>query len=339
MLNEDYIVKISSDQPNHSKQEPMYSPSFAEKIGFARIKSDSYETKHYNLAASAQEQLNEAAKSLIKWLNEQTNSTNLCIAGGVGLNCVMNQALLAMDQVDQLFVQPASSDAGTALGAAYTVAVEEGETLDAFPGVNIGNEFSENQIYNEIKNIGVSYKTVNNPAEVAAQAIADGKIVGWYQGRHEYGPRALGSRSILGDPSQDNMKDLINVRVKFREEFRPFAPSVLEEYANEYFDSNGHPFPYMTVTNNVRMDKKKDIQAITHEDNTSRIQTVSKDTLPLYHDLISHFFKLTGIPVVLNTSFNIKGQPIVNTPTHALGTFFGSGMDVAFIGPFMIEKL
>ena len=134
------------------------------------------------------------------------------------------------------------------------------------------------------------------------------------------------------------MKDLINVKVKFREEFRPFAPSVLEEKANEYFDTNGHPFPYMAVTNNVRKGKEKDVQAVVHEDGTSRIQTVDKNLNPTYHGLINHFYKLTGVPAILNTSFNVKGQPIVNTPTQALGTLFGSGMDIAFLGPFMIEK-
>ena len=337
-LNEDFIFKVSENQTNRSKQEPMYSDAFLNKIGFLRRKTDPYEEKHFNLAASAQKRLNEAAISLIKWLHKETGSSNLCIAGGVGLNCIMNQSLLALDEVDNIFIQPAASDAGTSLGAAYEIAIQEGEKLKSYPGAYTGNEFTESTMKAEIENLGVKYREVSNPAELAAKMIADGKIIGWFQGRHEFGPRALGSRSILADTRNADMKDLINVRIKFREEFRPFAPSVLEEEAHNYFDTNGHPFPHMTVTNNVCSDHQNDIPAVVHEDKTSRIQTVNSNSHPLYHELISHFNKLTGVPVVVNTSFNVRGQAIVNTPTHAVGTLFGSGMDMAFIGPFLIEK-
>lgn len=337
-LNEDYIVKVEPGSPNPSKQEPLYSDVFAKRVGFVRHKKAPFAQAHFNFAASIQHTLNQAAESLIRWLHRQTGSRNLCIAGGVGLNCVMNQKLLALEEVDRIFVQPAASDAGTALGSAYAVAVEEGEKLAPFPGAHIGNEFDENAIRAEIENLGVSFRQVSSPAEVAAKAIAAGKIVGWFQGRHEFGPRALGARSILADPRRSEMKDLINIRVKFREEFRPFAPSVLEEKADRYFVINGCALPYMAVTCDVRDDQKRNIPAVVHVDDTARIQTVSRSQCPMYHELISQFERETGIPLVLNTSYNVKGQPIVNTPTHAVGTFYGSGMDMMIIGPYVIEK-
>jgi carbamoyltransferase len=338
VFEESYIPKVQPGQTNRSKQEPMYSEALVERLGPARRQGEAFETRHYNLASSAQHQLNRAAVSLVESLHEQTGSHKLCIAGGVGLNCVMNQTLLAMEDVHNIFVQPAASDAGAALGAAYHVAVQEGEDLAAFPGAHIGNEFSEDTIRAEIENIGVPYSRIDDPALQAARAVEQGKIVGWYQGRHEFGPRALGSRSILADPRQAEMKDLINIKVKFREEFRPFAPSVLQEDAALYFRTNGQAMPYMTITTDVNKERKDEIAAVVHVDDTSRIQSVDRAATPLYHELISHFKKLTGVPVVLNTSYNVKGQPIVNTPTHALGTLFGSGMDVAFLGPFKVEK-
>ena len=338
VLNEDYLVALRAGSTNPSKQEPLYSDSLIDRIGIARHKNDIFDKQHFDLARSAQQSLNEAAISLIRWLSKETASTNLCIAGGVGLNCVMNQTLLSMDEVDNMFVQPAASDAGTAVGSAYVVAVEEGETICPFPGAYLGNEFSYESIEARIGNAGVHYREVSDPAELAAQAIAEGKIVGWFQGRHEFGPRALGARSILGDPRRADMKDLINVKVKFREEFRPFAPSILEEDANKYFADYSGPAPYMTITFDANEASRKDIQAVVHVDGTSRLQTVNRDQNALYFDLISHFRKLTGVPAVLNTSYNVRGQTIVNTPDQAISTLFGSGMDMAFLGPFLITK-
>jgi carbamoyltransferase len=249
----------------------------------------------------------------------------------------MNQALQAMPEIDELFVQPAASDAGTALGAAYIAAVGEGEALAPLESVCVGNEFTPDQILDTIKTLGAPSRETDDPAGEAAAAIEQGKIVGWFQGRHEYGPRALGGRSILADPCRADMKDRINIRVKFREEFRPFAPSVLREHAEEYFELDAD-LPYMTVTCGVKQDSKGRIPSVVHVDDTARVQTVSKISAPLYHDLIEMVAARTGVPVVLNTSYNVKGQPVVNTPTHAIGTLYGSGMDMAVLGPYVIEK-
>ena len=337
-LNEDYIQQVDQNTPTPSKQEPIYSDALVEKVGWIRRSGDRYTETHFNFAASAQNALEEAAKAMVGWLVRQTGSRNLCVAGGVGLNCVMNQRLIEMDEIENLFVQPAASDAGTALGAAYAVAVEEGETIKPFPGVHIGNAFGADQVRGELENAGVKFRETNDPAREGAAAIEAGKILGWFQGRHEYGPRALGSRSILADPRREDMKDLINIRVKFREEFRPFAPSILAESAEDYFVCHGQSLPYMTVTTDARPERKSEIPAVVHVDQTSRIQAVDHGVTPLYHELISAFRDRTGVPVVLNTSYNVKGQPIVNTPTQAIATFFGSGMDIAILGPFVLEK-
>jgi carbamoyltransferase len=336
-LDESFISRVRKGATNPSKQEPMYSDAMLERTGFVRRKGEAFGETHFDFASSAQHRLNEAAVSLVRWLHTQTGSRRLCVAGGVGLNCVMNQALQAMPEIDQLFVQPASSDAGTALGAAYVAAVEEGETLGPFTSAYLGNDFTPGEIRETIDTLGVRSRETDDPAGEAARAIAEGKIVGWFQGRHEYGPRALGGRSILADPRRENMKDRINVRVKFREEFRPFAPSVLAEHADEYFDLTG-PLPYMTVTCGVRAESRDRIPSVVHVDQTSRVQTVDRTASPLYHELISGVSSATGVPVVLNTSYNVKGQPVVNTPTHAIGTLYGSGMDTAILGPYVLEK-
>lgn len=336
-LDERYISRVKKGAPNPSKQEPMYADALAERAGFVRRRGEPFEQLHFDFASSAQHRLGDAAVSLVRWLHLQTGSRRLCVAGGVGLNCVMNQALLAMDEVDELFVQPAASDAGTALGAAYMAAVDAGETIEPFGSAYLGNAFDNDQILDSIDTLGVRYRHSDDPATEAAAAIAEGKIVGWFQGRHEYGPRALGARSILADPGREDMKDRINVRVKFREEFRPFAPSVLQEHKGDYFDLAGD-LPYMTVTCGVKPSARHRIPSVVHVDQTARVQTVSEADAPMYHDLISKVSARTGCPVVLNTSYNVKGQPIVNTPTQAIATLYGSGMDVAIIGPYVLEK-
>jgi carbamoyltransferase len=337
-LHEDNLVALSAGSVNPSKQEPLFSDLFCERVGFVRRRGEPFKQEHFDFAASVQHVLNRAGVSLVRWLHEQTGSRNLCIAGGVGLNCVMNQHLLNMPEVGEIFVQPAASDAGAALGAAYAVAIQEGEVLQRFPGPYLGTEFTADQMRAQLDNLGVSFREASHPEAVAADAISAGKIVGWFSGRHEFGPRALGARSILADPRSVEMKDLINIRVKYREEFRPFAPSVLEHRADEYFRADGHQLPYMTVACDVQEGQRDELPAVVHVDGTARVQTVSGEQSPAFHELISLVEQKTGVPVVLNTSYNVKGQPIVNTPVQAAETFFGSGMDMAVIGPWVLTK-
>jgi carbamoyltransferase len=250
----------------------------------------------------------------------------------------MNQRLAECGGFDAVYVSPVSGDAGLALGAALLVAMREADA----PCVRLetaawGPGYADGEIHKALEEVRAPYREVGDPAAVAAEAIAQGKIGGWYQGRMEYGARALGHRSILADPRIAEMKDRVNAVVKFREGFRPFAPSVTRDGADAYFEKV-YDTPFMTSTFTVRPTARETIPAVTHADGTARIQTVSPHSEPLYHRLISEVAKHTGVPAVLNTSFNIKGQPIVENPNQAISTFYGSGLDMLVAGHFVLEK-
>jgi carbamoyltransferase len=259
------------------------------------------------------------------------------MAGGVALNCSANRIIRKLPFIKRVFVQPAASDRGLPLGGALLAAYENGVRVKIPANVFMGPRYTEADILKTLKLTGADYEEVSNPAEKASELLAEGKIVGWFQGRSEFGPRALGNRSILADPRPARMKDEINARIKFREEFRPFAPAVLEEKARDLFEMQ-EPSPYMTVTYDVKPAWQEKIKAVTHVDKTARVQTVNKEAHGSFHDLISAFDKRTGVPVVLNTSFNARGEPIVESPWDALSTFWSVGMDALFLGPFMVRK-
>lgn len=295
---------------------------------------------HKNLAASLQAALEKVGLMMVEYLYKKTGSKNLCLAGGVALNCSMNGKLLQSEFVDNIYIQPASSDAGTALGAAVHVYVEKtGKRPDfVMDHAYWGPEYSNKEIEELIKECKiVKWKKCDDICQEAAKKLAENKITGWFQGRLEIGPRALGNRSILGNPSNPEMKDLINKYVKKREEWRPFAPSILEEYAADYAEGY-YPSPFMILAFNVKPEKRQEIISASHLDHTVRVQSVSKKTNPRYWTLIDNFRKITGVPVVINTSFNIAGEPIVCSPRDALRTFFASGMDCLAIGDYLIEK-
>ena len=337
-FHDEYIRKVKPGQPNASKQEPMYEHCFVEKLGRPRLEHEPMTGFYADVAKSAQDRLEQAAIDLITHLHQRTGSRNLCIAGGVGLNCVMNQRLLALPFIDRLFVQPAASDAGIALGAAYIVARDNGETIAPFTDAYLGIEHSEKETRSTLDMLNVPYRREDRFVDFAAERLAKGEIVGWFHGRDEFGPRALGNRSILANPRDATMKDRVNERIKFRESFRPFAPAILEDHAAAYFKGYKHPSPFMTVTFDVVDDKKEDIAAVVHVDGTARVQTVADEQAPLFAKLIRTFHDATGIPAVLNTSFNVKGQPIVHNPVQAVATFYGSGMDHLVIPPFILSK-
>ena len=266
-----------------------------------------------------------------------TNEKALCLAGGVALNCSANRLLYNLPFISELFVQPASSDRGLPLGCALFMAFICGEKIEPIPHVFYGPSQSPKEIESAISVSGVTATKVENPAIEAAKRIASGEIVGWFQGRSEFGPRALGHRSILANPTIANMKDQINAKVKFREEFRPFAPSVLEENSFELFEMN-NTSPYMTIAFNVKSPWNTLLKSTTHVNNTGRVQTVNKLIDPLFHNLINEVKYQTGCPAVLNTSFNIKGQPIVEKPLEAISTFYGTGLDSLLLGNYLITK-
>ncbi|PYQ14549.1 MAG: carbamoyl transferase [Acidobacteria bacterium] len=334
---EEYMVPVGPAQPFPSKQEGIYSQRLVERLGRPRLKDEPLTQRHMDLAHSVQKTLERAVTDLVTWLHGETGSRNLCIAGGVGLNCVMNQRLLALPFVDQVYVQPAASDAGTAIGASLEVLAERGVQPEVMEHVYTGPAFANEEIQTALDSYKVPYRKEEDVCRFAAEKLAEGAIVAWFQGAMEFGPRALGNRSILGDPRDPAMKDRINATIKFREDFRPFAPAVLEERVEEYF-YDGVKSPFMTLTFDVRKEKQREIASITHVDGTARIQTVGHKTNPRFHRLISEFARITGIPMVINTSFNVKGQPIVCTPREAVSTFFMTGMDYLVLGDYVLSK-
>lgn len=305
-----------------------------------RKKEDPITEEHKTLAATLQYTLEKAAERMSEWLFKQTGSRRLCLAGGTALNCSMNGKLALLPWVNEIFIQPAAYDAGTALGAALNVYVEKTGHRPEWRMEHAywGPEFTNEQIEEALRAFhDLHFHRSADIFSETAKLLSEGKIVGWFQGRSEVGPRALGNRSILADPSRPEMKDRVNNQVKHREPWRPFAPSILEEAVGRFID-NPIPSPYMILAFDTKEQAQAMIVAATHVDGTCRPQTVSRSTNPRYWLLIKRFEELTGIPAVLNTSFNVDSQPIVNTPEEAIDTFVNCGIDVLAIGDFLAWK-
>ncbi len=304
--------------------------------------------KHYaDIAASIQKVTEEVLLNMAKYLHKTTGMKNLCMAGGVALNCVANTRILHESGFEQLYVQPAAGDGGGALGAAlwaYNTLLGKPRNFrmeHAYWGrANSESEISQFLVQNNIKH--TRYDDEDKLIDAVVNHLTNASVIGWAQGRFEWGPRALGSRSILADPRNPNMKDIVNTKIKFREPYRPFAPSVLAESAEKYFDlpnaAKHAPARYMQYVVPVKPEAQSTLPAITHVDGTGRLQTVFKDQSPRYYKMIERFGQATGVPVVMNTSFNLKGEPIVNTPANAFNTFSKSEMDALVLENFIIEK-
>ena len=309
------------------------------RLGPGRVPESELETRHRNLAFAVQDMCEQAMMTLAKTAIAQTGSRNLCLAGGVALNSKANGKIHASGILDGIFVQPAASDDGVCLGAVLAPHFDNGAKLPVrkMRHAYLGNECSNAEIEKALETYKIRATHVDDPAKAAAEMLANGKILGWVQGRMEFGPRALGSRSILADPRDPEMTAKVNNAVKFREWWRPFAPSMLSETAGEYIES-ATDSPFMILTAQVRPEKRKVIPAVTHVDGSARPQTVERDVNPLYWRLIHEFGQRTGVPVVMNTSFNLRGEPIVSSPTDAIRTFYSSGMDALIIGNFVVAK-
>ena len=294
---------------------------------------------HKNVAFAAQDACEQAMMMLARRAVAKTNCRNLCLAGGVALNSKANGRILASGLVDRIFIQPAAGDDGACIGAALAPYLDNGGKLPLRKMRNacLGLEYSREEVETILRTYKLRYTQSHDVASCAAELLAAGKILGWFQGRMEFGPRALGSRSILADPRDPEMTTRVNNAVKFREWWRPFAPSLLAEFAGEYLES-ATDSPFMILTSQVRPEKRGEIPAVTHVDGSARPQTVEKDVNPLYWRLIREFGNRTGVPVLMNTSFNLRGEPIVCTPTDAIRTFFSSGMDALVVGDFIVEK-
>ncbi len=319
--------------------ESSFSPSVVKVIGLPRQPGSEITDLHKNIACSAQRALEETGLSLSRYLRGVSGMDKLVISGGVGLNCVMNGLLEREAGFLEVYPFPASHDAGTAAGAALQVHRKFYPEIPLVKPENIylGPSYTEEEILDVLRMARLSWKKPEDLADKTAELIERGKIVALFNGRMEFGPRALGNRSILADPRRDDMKDIVNSVVKHREPFRPFCPSCLEEHSGEYFEGCGKA-PYMIKTYPVFPEKIREIPSVTHVDGTARVQTVSRETNPFYYDIIDSFYRRTKIPVVLNTSFNIKGEPIVATPVDAVRCFYGTGIDALVMPPFLLLK-
>jgi carbamoyltransferase len=323
----------------------LYSDELAKRLGPVRMPEETLEQRHRNLACSLQARLEEVYLGMLRKLAQRTKLKNVCLAGGVAFNCVANGKIFDATPFEQIYVQPAAGDAGLAIGAAFYVWHQVLGQPRSFVMDHAywGPEYSREEIRQAIESQGMAQRgyhiaelSENELMKQTATHIADGKIVGWFQGRAEWGPRALGNRSIVADPRRPEMKEILNRRIKHREIFRPFAPSILSEETSEYFEKS-HPSPFMTLAYAVQKDKREKIPAPTHVDGTGRLQTVTREANPRYHALISAFRDMTAVPVVLNTSFN-DNEPIVCRPEEALDCFVRTQMDALALGEFLITK-
>jgi carbamoyltransferase len=365
-IRDDGSFRLNMEYFDYMAGRRMTNARFAQLFGGPPRKPETKMTqREMDLARSVQEVTEEVMLNLARHAHELTGKKHLCIAGGVGLNCVANGRILRESPFDDIWIQPAAGDAGNALGAAlfaWHQLLDNPRTADSRrqKASYLGPSYSDEEIQAFLDERKAPYEKLA-PEDVpkrVAELIAGGNVVGWFQGRMEFGPRALGGRSILGDPRSREMQSTINLKIKFRESFRPFAPSVLKEYADEYFDLRGAESPYMLLVADVidthlralspeeesaqGFDKLKvvrsDVPAITHVDNSARIQTVERRDNSLYYDMIKAFHDLTGCPVIINTSFNVRGEPIVCTPEHAYTCFMRTHMDFLSVGSFILDK-
>ena len=366
-LKEDGSFRLDQSYFNYATGLTMVNQKFADLFGEPIREPDTDELTqfHMDIAASVQAVTEEVVLKMSRSLAKEYKIPNLCMAGGVALNCVANGKILRDKAFKDIWIQPAAGDAGGALGVALAMWHKElnrprkVNPNDAMQGSYLGLSYKQNYIEKELSNCGAKFNSVtaDEMIEQAAQALADGKAVGWFQGRMEFGPRSLGARSILGDPRSEQMQKTLNLKVKYRESFRPFAPSVLREDVSDWFEVD-YDSPYMLLVDDVKKDKRiemtqeeqslfgidklnikrSSIPAVTHVDYSARIQTVHKETNPKYHALISKFKENTGCSVVVNTSFNVRGEPIVCTPEDAFRCFMGTELDVLVVGNCVLIK-
>ncbi|HEY2249862.1 MAG TPA: carbamoyltransferase C-terminal domain-containing protein [Planctomycetaceae bacterium] len=311
----------------------------ADRFGPARMPGEPLAEQHFDLARSLQDVLTERVLEIADWLHQETGLADLCVAGGVALNCVLNARLRDKGPFRNVWVQPAAGDAGTSLGAALWIdtqqrgAVARSYRMDhAF----LGPQYAADEIFSFLEWSKVPFRRLHDLAGETAELLAQDRIIGWFQGRMEFGPRALGGRSILASPRNADMQSRLN-ELKDREDFRPVAPVVLEEHAAEWF-TNGRPSPFMLFVFDVEADKAEKIPAVRHVDGTARIQTINRQQHPEYYDLLQAFYQRTGVPVLVNTSFNTRGEPIVCSPRDAVESFWTSPLDALVIGPYLVEK-
>ncbi len=351
----DKIIDVKDDGSIHlnmkyfafTHDKVMTNQKFSDLFGIEpRKESESPSQIHFDLGASAQKVLEDVLLKMANHIHIKTKMKNLCLGGGVALNGVANYRLLKESLFENIHIPPSPGDAGSAIGCAQYAffvhqkqkrIIEQNHATRIRQNVYLGPSFDEDSITKFLDAKKIKYEKLSTQSllEKTAKKISDGNIVGWYQGKMEWGPRALGNRSILADPRNSTMKDILNEKIKHRESFRPFAPSVLEEFSSDYFEID-IPSPYMLMVAKVKQPEK--IPAVTHIDGTARLQTVSKESNPLYYELINQFYKITEIPIIINTSMNVMGEPIVNTPSDAYNMILKTDMDYLVLGNNFISR-
>ena len=340
-LNEDGSFKLNMKYFSYDYGLTMTNGAFDDFFGGPpRLPETWMNEREFDIAASVQKVCEEVVLAMTRFIQKQTGLENLCMAGGVALNCVANGRVIRETPFENLFVQPAAGDAGGAVGVAHWIynTLEKQPRGPAWNDAYLGPAYSDAEIKEYLDGQGAKY-TVLSDAELTqrtAQLLSEGNVVGWYQGRMEFGPRALGGRSILADPRDPKMRDTLNMKIKFREGFRPFAPSVLADKASEWFEIDCES-PYMLLVAQVR-EGKRTIPSVTHVDNSARLQTVTREQSPLYYGVIEEFERITGVPVIINTSFNVRGEPIVCTPHDAYLCFMRTNMDYLVVGHQLLAK-
>jgi len=340
-LNEDGSFKLNMKYFSYDYGLTMTNGAFSDFFGGPPRKPETWMTeREFDIAASVQKVCEEVVLRMVRYIHRETGLTNLCMAGGVALNCVANGRVIRETPIKDLFVQPAAGDAGGAVGVAHYLynTLEKKPRGRPWAHAYLGPEYRDEEIAQYLEANGIPHRRLPRAEllSTTARLIAEGNVIGWFQGRMEFGPRALGGRSILADPRDPKMRDTLNIKIKFREGFRPFAPSVLEDKAAEWFDI-GCESPYMLLVAQVR-EGKRVIPSVTHVDGSARLQTVTREQNALYYDLIAEFEKITGVPIIINTSFNVRGEPIVCTPHDAYLCFMRTNMDQLVLGPFLLDK-
>jgi carbamoyltransferase len=340
-LNEDGSFKLNMDFFSYDHGLRMTNGRFDDFFGGPPRRPETWmNEREFDIAASVQKVCEEIVLRMVRYIHGETGLTDLCLAGGVALNCVANGRVIRETPIKRLFVQPAAGDAGGAVGVAHYLynTLEKKPRGKAWSHAYLGPEYSPEEVRGQLEAHGAKYTELERGELLArtARLIADGNVIGWFQGRMEFGPRALGGRSILADPRDPKMRDTLNMKIKFREGFRPFAPSVLADKSSEWFAIDCDS-PYMLLVAQVH-DHKRQIPAVTHVDGSARLQSISRDENPLYYDLIAEFEKQTGVPVIINTSFNVRGEPIVCSPHDAYLCFMRTNMDYLVAGPYLLDK-
>ena len=342
-IKEDGSIEFDMSYLDYHYKLAMPSKKFIEEFGPIRNPSEEVTQKHKDIAASLQKITEEIIFKMLNHVYKETKMDNLCVAGGVALNSVANGKITKNTPFKKVWIQPAASDAGTSLGAAAYVynTILGNKRKYIMKSAYLGPSFQTTYIKDFLSKKGIKYKTLKNEdvlIKLTARLIYENNVVGWFQGRMEWGPRALGARSILSNAANPNMKDILNAKVKHREHFRPFAPVISKEDVHEYFEIDKDEEPFMLFVYPFEENKKKLVPSVVHVDGTGRLQTTSKEENPLYYGVIKEFEKLSGVPILVNTSFNVRGEPIVCTPEDAYKCMVGTGIDYLVINKFLIKR-